>query len=405
MPSINKPTHQAIFQDLCATPPKKGYLIKALKALDQQQPLTALSRLLTVLEIKHKLIGERNTILKFTCDPLSWAVQISAPIPTRKDVIYANCLGDGEEARTFEVQCRRSLITVAEFLLKKNDELKIDRNAALKPKPRTDKELLDILRSTSPSTGHACFAEAERALERDCLLDACVQLLTPFGIQPRLEGRKVVFKKKCLKNLSDAVISIERLDWYFDIEAFEEEKVSRKDSSHDDQDDEVGQDSRVNSPIPPSPWNRHTLRTSIVVQGLSSKSPANRDTDAQRYFPAVLKASHFEHKFEKDDYGSDFNFENAVVFNIACVSERLALAERVVLMRNEMRIEDEEAQKRFLWSGKMAGWDRANWVQESRIVGRRRKCWARVNALRDELTVEELVEWDEERERMRRGKG
>src|SRR5437016_5087931 len=99
--SFNNPFYQDIFQDLYRHSPRKGFILKALEALQQQQPLTALHYFLTVLEIPHDLTGERSTNLTFKFDPLSWGLRITGPIPQRKDALYAYY---GCEARRFKVE-------------------------------------------------------------------------------------------------------------------------------------------------------------------------------------------------------------------------------------------------------------------------------------------------------------
>lgn len=393
MASNDKQAYRTTFQDLCATVPSSRFLIRALEALKMQQPLLALSHLLVDLEVRHTFTGEKNDIIKFCHDRLSWALQITGPIPTRKEVIYANCNGEGR-ARDFEIKGRHSLIKVAEFLLQRKDAINVDRNASLKPKPLRDEELLKVLRCTSPASAHLCFAEAERAVSRNCLLDACVELFIPFGIQPRLEGlQKVNFMSRYLQDIPDPVIWIERLDWYFNLEKLQVGPY--KDASNEEKCGDP-------SPNTVSPWNTHTLRTSIIMRGLPGGSPSIHEDDTQRYLRNVLKVAHLEHQFDKNNYGANLHLQTAVVFNIALPTDRVALVERVLLVRDEMRIEDEEVQMKHLWLGKMRGWSQARRLKETELQWKKRRCWERVNALRDELTVEDLVEWDEERARERK---
>ncbi|KAF1842064.1 uncharacterized protein K460DRAFT_178217 [Cucurbitaria berberidis CBS 394.84] len=392
--SCSHPFYQAIFEDLYRQPPKKGFLVKALETLEQQQPqpLLALTYFFNVLELDYNLVGETNSILKFRYEPLSWGLYITGPTPLNKHSLYLHTQTApnlkskrGVETVEFKMQGREDLAAVARSVIEYYDVLTDQRCAVLRPAPWKDGALLHALRDGKEKTlYHPRFEEAERAVMRSCLLDACVDLFMPFGLQPRIvdeknKTKRVEFKSKHLRDGIEPIIWIDRLDHHFDLSHL----------------DDAAEEEVVAPSEPPLQVQPKAFKTSVVVQGLRG----TQEADALRALYAVLHAANLDSLLEQypgDDY---FDLQEGLVYDLASQADRIALVERVLRMRDEMRIEDDEAQSRHVWHGKMKDWGGKDWRAGLRLDERRKKCRDRESQLRYEITPEEMTARDEEREK------
>ena len=105
--------------------------------------------------------------------------RLTGPVAYKPHIIYVHCT---DEVKEFTVHSRNTLVGIVNFLVEKKNELSRMSDMALKPRPKKDDELLCILMGSKLSTCTR-FQEAERAIDRDCLLDACTSLFSPFGLQ------------------------------------------------------------------------------------------------------------------------------------------------------------------------------------------------------------------------------
>jgi hypothetical protein len=187
-------------------------------------PLQALHKALQILGIRNWVVGERKSVLSFKAEPLSYSLRITGEHYLADDeddlpgltnpcrTVHLHTPFSARFSIACHIQDRKSLVNALEHIQGILREANSPRGR-LRAQPVAEQRLLGILRS---KCRHYCpqFAECERAVERDCLLDACVELLTPFGLQPREnERRKVVFNYPTMM-----IPEITKLDGYVGVE-------------------------------------------------------------------------------------------------------------------------------------------------------------------------------------------
>jgi len=165
--------------------------------IEFEDPIVALQLLFDILEIYTIITGEEDTILRFESPPLSHTLRITGSIYSPE--IYF--LRDKESlSQKFVINTIEQLEDVVQHVLEiQQEEEKNEYSGFLRPKPRSDQELLKILRK-GDFGNFPHFAEAQRAISDKRYLDASVEVFSPFGLLPMEFDRSlVIFEDRYLK--------------------------------------------------------------------------------------------------------------------------------------------------------------------------------------------------------------
>lgn len=384
--STSTPSFTSIVRDLYLHRPQNGLLASAVNYLDKQDPFSAISSVLSALGLRYYFTGEFHTTLKFSCDPLSWGVWINGPTPLRKRTIY---LCTENETQELCVISRTDLVTVVRLVVLKADDLTTRQGGVLRRVPAQDEDLIAELYRGKHVLQHPRFQDAQRAIERDCLLDACVEFFKPFGLQPRMyipkdtdekwrEKSPVVFNGKWLWNHKEKgpVVWIERVDRYIDTKAVDE-PIVRGYNAKDIEDEHM----RVQL--------RRCLQTCVVVQSTSLTTDPPQGTDTTRTLKTILGAVGLVGQLNK--HKDNENLCHGVVYNLQHHNECIMLVLCLLHLRNDLRCDDRKSQDFQRWLGKMEGWDTAHRNTLSKAEVKRQMCLARVCGLRNAITPDEDV--------------
>ncbi|KAF2244192.1 hypothetical protein BU26DRAFT_569191 [Trematosphaeria pertusa] len=338
------------------------HLQMALETLPCQYPLDTVQHLLTALGLPTSLLGERSSILKFTGAPLSFSLRITglsvlSPSTAAQDRTCVH-IHTERSTRKFQVASDKDLKAIARYVLHCKEE-KEAATGYLRRAPMGDSALLDFLR-----TGKFCevprFAEAERAVGRGCLLDACVELLGPFGLQPaELDREVVVFGHKYLKG--DDGVKITRLAGYV--------------SSPEEMETDIDSDSTYGSLS-----NSIDFSSAVVVSGLKTADANQLDADCERRLPRVLRKAGVSFDEEAPSKG--------LVYALSAYSDLVALAKRILAYRNKLLANEDPFEEQG-WTGKQY---HEPIPLMSRQYLRRLACHRRKSALCNETLVETLLE-------------
>ncbi|KAF2267971.1 hypothetical protein CC78DRAFT_33161 [Lojkania enalia] len=215
-------------RDLYTLPCPSTYeLTAAADFMWDAHSLLAIASALSAFGIATELTGEKNSILHFVKAPLSYSLRITGRTREDREIVWGDYPPwDHEYRRVWthtDFQTKEWKITgvdkIGSIILYIFDVWQqLESNTGtFRPPSMCDAKLLEILRSRDLAQCQ-CFAEAWRAVKRRCLLDAVVELMTPFGLKPELDDEKstVRFKNKILDCLE-----ITRLDRYLDGESHE----------------------------------------------------------------------------------------------------------------------------------------------------------------------------------------
>lgn len=276
--------------------------------LKDQLPLDALFITLNSINLLCALRGEDNTILTFDAQPLSYSLRLvgggaKSTVRMMKDRENASEKGTLHS----EDDLHRLCASILDYLQEKKLE---DFSGSLRPVPKPDSQLLSLLRTGDQETKVHRFAEGFRMISRGHLLDAVVELFTPFGLQPDLdiEESTVRFKVPYLKtNGQYAGLRICRF---------------RKNGAP------ILAPSRV--PDFDAEDNMALdLESCVTVQFVRAYSTKQKQADKQRRVELMLKKAGYVDETDEKELG-----QKIMMYDLSKRDDVLALVERVLLMRD-----------------------------------------------------------------------
>jgi hypothetical protein len=178
--------------------PDDGATRRCDRALETQDPLSAVRAFVLFYGIRQELTGQSGNIMKF--------VELDRPDGTFNFTARLYLVGyNGSNnirihtpAETVEYRLtnRDHVAHVVEFIFEFLHPT--DVKGSFKSKPQTDAHLLRLLSTRPTSPQHGYFLESILAVRHDLPLDACTHLLTPFGLQPVIINKtsiRVVFRE------------------------------------------------------------------------------------------------------------------------------------------------------------------------------------------------------------------
>ncbi|KAL1609935.1 hypothetical protein SLS60_001600 [Paraconiothyrium brasiliense] len=244
------------------------------------------------------LTGELSTILTFTTAPLSYALRIigsEASNTVRVIKIHENSFN--AFAITSQADFTELIIWIFEFAIAKETEAQCGQ---LRPVPRTDSALLSVLRSDATDFLEP-FTEARTMVKQGCLLDAIVELFTPFGLRPTLSGDSVSFDAKELKtNELRAGPKIFRLK-------------------------RSGCKSEVRGGL--------DLSSCIILLYAGSYGATQATADKKRIYSNKLLEAGYIDELDQDDLMP----QKVLLYDLSEAVDQIALVERILLMRDSER--------------------------------------------------------------------
>ena len=269
-------------------------------------PVSALFVIFNTIGLHCTFCGERNNILTFDSKPLSFALRFVED----KDTCSVRMMKDRENASEdraldSEADLRRFCAATLDFL---NEKILEERSGKLRLVSQPDTELLTVLRSNAGEMKNQRFAEARRMINRGHLLDAVVELFTPFGLQPDLDEATVRFNEKFLRTNSEyAGVRICRFRKYG-----EKPLAPAAVPSFDAED---------NMPL--------NLGACITIQFVRAHSWAQKSADKQRQVGFMLKKGGYVDDTEDDEYP-----QKVMMYDLSKWEDVLAMVERVLFMRD-----------------------------------------------------------------------
>lgn len=381
---------QMVFEDLLRVSPIMGFNIKTVRLFKQGELIQAFYCILEILNFKPKLTGELNNTIRFKDLPQTCSIRITGPTPYQTRSIYIYIEKDARLFKEFFIATLDDLIPAAQFVQEQYAQFAITRDASLRALPRREQDLLQAL-SKPDADSPSYFAEAGRAVARDCLLDAVIDLFTPFGVVPRIKddepSPRVIFHAHYLSNHCTPLVWIERLNAFLDLDTNGEVEDGMMVFLN-----ALAGDPPI-GPLSPTPISfkecRRRLKTSVIVYIRSFLAPMLIPDDMPRSLHDVLLAANLA--IQPEDPEAD---TRAFVFNLASAEDRITFVKRILLFRQELGeahgVVDYEKKAKYL--GKMKGWDtRGRKLPDAKMASRIRQCNERRTNLSQEVLPEEVV--------------
>ena len=286
--------------------------------------LQALQHLTAALHLPTTFEGESHTILRFKRKPLSHSLHFTAGNSSTS--VYVHNDAD-PPAHEFFVKGEEDLHTIARAILTLKLELTSGRGE-LRPRPRSNTELLDILNSgRGDEEGILRFAEAHRSLCRGNLLDAVVELLSPFALQPENQENKRIRvdlapQKMVREHHKPVEIFIERLDRYLMGSAADDtssDSDSDSSSSDSSSDSSSSSDSQRVKPITPT--------SSILITNLKTNDYPRALQDRTRQPKKIL------HGDKRHAYAE---LPKGLIYDLSRHNDVIAFVSRILVGREEV---------------------------------------------------------------------
>ncbi|KAJ4350219.1 uncharacterized protein N0V89_008840 [Didymosphaeria variabile] len=261
------------------------------------------------------LTGELSTILTFTTAPLFYTLRIiGSKASNTVRVVKARENTSNAFTITSQADVTGLIIWILEFAIEKETEAYCGQ---LRLVPRTDSALLRALRSDAPNLLEP-FAEARTMVEQGYLLDAVVELFTPFGLQPTLSDASVSFDAKELRtNELHACPKIFRLKKY-------------------------GFESDIHGGL--------DLSSCVTLLYARSYGATVAAVDKKRILSSMLVEAGYIDELDQDD----FMPQKVLLYDLSKAEDRNALVERILLMRDSER-NDKAPFEMGKWMGKQEG--------------------------------------------------
>jgi len=337
--------------------------------------LEAVQHLTAALDLSAWLEGEKQTTIKFEAESLSYSVRITES--TQRSVYIHN---DAEDVRQeFPVTNETDLKAIAHCIMSYKAELE-SGCGILRPVPRSDSVLLAILDAKRwDEESVPRFAEAQRAVSRSCLLDATIELLTPFGLQPiDFESRMVLvdlLPKKTIDGDHKPVgIVIERLDNYLRHPATQDPFNPSEES-----DSTYGSQGGIAT----------NIDTAVIIRELKSSHYACITEDRMRQPIQFLREKGFASELAIAD------LPKGLIYDLSKHDDVVAFVTRILAGRNEIRTDYIVP---FAERCARHGWDRKQEIPQTAAGStnhmRVLACRARKTNLRSGVVAEALLEKD-----------
>ncbi|KAF2115943.1 hypothetical protein BDV96DRAFT_599483 [Lophiotrema nucula] len=300
---------RAIFNDLINEPcPEIQTLNSSNDRMWDGKSLACLQSAFQAFHLGSRLLGERQGILRFELPPLETGLRITGrnrdlnmqgaegwrQVPDAGDPCRLVWTHTDFETKEWRVYGRQSIVDILLYVLDVWRMLERSHvSGRLRPVPMSDEKLLSVLESGDWSRC-ARFMEAKRAVERGCMLDAVVELCTPFVLQPKeLDGQIVVFDRKEVSKLM-----VTRFDGY--VQSTET-------------------------------WAPQTLlQSGVILQCMSSASPEQRALDGERRPPTMLKDARLSEKQR------ECLPKMGMIYNLGSEDDVASLVMRILLYRDEV---------------------------------------------------------------------
>jgi hypothetical protein len=356
--------------------------LDALSDIESSSILEAISYFLIGLNVFTQRFGERENILRFEASPLSFSMRITSG--PSKDTICIHKERVGAES-TLEcyVRSEADLKDIGRYILAWKAEVE-SQSGTLKSVPKTDEELLSILSQRRWNASLVPrFAEAERAIRRNCLLDATIEFLTPFGLQPEHRMGNVVVVDLLPKNTLQDIhkpmdIKIERLDKFvYPLQVAHTATATALNPPYGSQE------------VKAAPLN---ISSSVLISQLKSTDAEQVVADGKRQPGKMLRGTSYTMSMQSS------GIPKGLVYDLSNLQDVVAFTSRFLAARDEIRTEYVES---FASRSEKYGWGKrqehaffAPSPRETRVVN----CRARVCGLRTEVSLDALLREDRDRE-------
>jgi hypothetical protein len=302
-----------IFSDLYAPEgPSSPNLVSAINSTSQGRPLEGLLYAFNEFGLRPKLKGEKSSVLVFErATPLRYSLHVvgqPSPSAAVKDeqatlvpALNSPCrhvyIATDFSFDQYIINDVNSLATVMGKIIQSWRGLE-SNTGRVRPKPKTDEQLFEILQDDNDSL-HPRFSEAEYAIENNCLLDACVSLLLPFGLRPHeRDGQCVRFGHRAF-DFEEWGIEIVRFDRFLSAE----KKASLQEP----------------------------FRSGVIVAGLSANTLEQREADLIRRIRRSACAAGCMVEFINGKFADKFG----LVFSLHLEEDREDLVKRLLVHRDE----------------------------------------------------------------------
>ncbi|KAF2687497.1 hypothetical protein K458DRAFT_402001 [Lentithecium fluviatile CBS 122367] len=357
---------------------------------DNTAAMRAIRVLANALGLPMHYAGQNGGILQFHQEPLRSGLRVTQGTD---DSVWLHSSTPPRTTSHF-VRDEDDLRALARHLLEARVRLE-SNTGNLKPIPRSNAALLAILLDGGRRYGRVLqFAEARRAVDQGRLVDAAVELLTPFRVQPSLsKGEEEVvvdlLPQTVVSKYHESVdIVIEELQRYLlpDI-------VCGGDSESEDSD---STDSTYGSQERPANRGANTA-TMVIVSKFQSTSANQIDEDRKRYPRHMLRGT----GWILDPAARD-DLRQGLVYDLSNHVDIVAFVTRVLAGRAEVC---NERITPFETRCKERGWDQRDEVLQHKYQHPSAKeklrmaCRERRTRLSTEATIEDLLEAEEGRER------
>ena len=273
--------------------------------LSAGNPLAALEVVLPTIGIPCTMCGELGTILTFSNAPLSYSLRITKDRCTSivRMIKDLESVSHEREIRS-EVDLQSLCSEILAFLTERECEKK---SGSFRPVPVQNAKLLDMLECRNGLFGHERFREASRMVARGHLLDAVVEVATPFGLQPeRIDGSFVRFHSAGLKQGEMPGLRIYRFGKFgseMPAPFYDEKGVMPLD-----------------------------LGKCVVMGFVKVQDAEQRKADEARQLGPMLRRGGFVKDLDDEDFST-----KSLLYDLSKPEDILAMMERILLMRDTQR--------------------------------------------------------------------
>ncbi|KAF2661190.1 hypothetical protein K491DRAFT_687669 [Lophiostoma macrostomum CBS 122681] len=320
-------------------------------------PISVLFHALDDFGIPVFTAGEFDNLLRFTHTPLSHGLRITSSDPASIYLLTAH------EETPYPLTCIADLEAIILAVLDTWRALCSHSGSLRFRRPLPSTLLLSALEDESYTAVTPSFTECARAVSRKCHLDACVELLTPFGFQPKMS----------LKNGQDICVRFSHPALAQKVE------ITRFDA--------YVPETRIHGLL-------DMYKAAVIVTGLATADEETKDADrVRRVSLAAIHAG------LADEYQQGAFPKFGLVFSLALRADWKMLAERLMGFLGEERERDREERERDAerWLGKQSQYYE-NWDKEPGLRKKSELRNGRSSLLRCEVLPDDVVERVEQKE-------
>lgn len=312
--------------------PASPNLARVINAITDGQPLEALFYVLEDFGLCPNLKGEKASIIGFEHTvPLGSSLRVvgqssksedtmdehDAFAPSHGSRCHRIYLATDSSFDQYIINDINSLIVVLDKIIQIRRDLESNASV-LRPKPKTDAELFEILK-TENDPPLPRFSEAEYEVENYCVLDACVSLLSPFGLRPHVSAGQCVRFGHLSFDFEDYGIEIVRFDRFLSTE----------------------KKSALQGPF----------RSGVIVTGLRAKTQEQREADKIRRVRQSAYASGCMEEFNEGKFADKFG----LVFSLHLERDWEDLVRRLLVHRDERVCERKRSTDKWRWGNHWLG--------------------------------------------------